>query len=71
MSELDRRGPRCRATIDVSYQPEALSVCLFRSKCANGMRTAADKSRIDGVATYGRFRQFQVKVDEKIGPSKK
>jgi hypothetical protein len=29
------------------------------------------RSRIDGVATYGRFRQFQVKVDETIGPIKK
>jgi hypothetical protein len=25
-------------------------------------------SRVDGVATYSRFRQFQVKVDEKIAP---
>jgi hypothetical protein len=30
-----------------------------------------DKSTIDGFATYGRLRQFQVKVDEKLGPIKK
>ena len=24
--------------------------------------------RVDGRASYGRFRQFQVKVDEKIAP---
>jgi hypothetical protein len=23
---------------------------------------------VDGTATYGRFRQFQVKVDEKLAP---
>jgi hypothetical protein len=27
-----------------------------------------DNTRIDGTATYSRFRQFQVKVDEKIAP---
>jgi hypothetical protein len=27
-------------------------------------------SLVEGRATYGRFRQFQVKVDEKIGPIK-
>ena len=29
-----------------------------------------DGSRTEGVATYGHFRQFQVKVDEKIAPIK-
>jgi hypothetical protein len=29
-----------------------------------------DGSRTEGVATYSRFRQFQVKVDEKIAPIK-
>jgi hypothetical protein len=28
-------------------------------------------SRISGVATYGRFRQFQVSVDEQMAPVKK
>ena len=27
-----------------------------------------DGSRVDGEATYSRFRQFQVKVDEKLAP---
>lgn len=27
-----------------------------------------DGSRVEGTATYGRFRQFQVKVDEKLAP---
>ena len=27
-----------------------------------------DGSRVDGTATYRRFRQFQVKVDEKLAP---
>jgi hypothetical protein len=30
-----------------------------------------DKSRTEAVATYGRFRQFQVKVDETFEPVKK
>jgi hypothetical protein len=29
-----------------------------------------DASRLDGKATYGKFRQFQVKVDENIAPIK-
>ena len=27
-------------------------------------------ARVSGIATYGRFRQFQVKVDERIAPVK-
>lgn len=29
-----------------------------------------NSARIDGAATYGKFRQFQVKVDDKIAPIK-
>jgi hypothetical protein len=29
-----------------------------------------NNTRIDGAATYGKFRQFQVRVDEKIAPIK-
>jgi hypothetical protein len=29
-----------------------------------------DRSRVTGTASYGKFRQFQVKVDERIAPIK-
>jgi hypothetical protein len=29
-----------------------------------------DGTKVEGTATYGKFRQFQVKVDEKIAPIK-
>jgi hypothetical protein len=40
MSELVLEDRTVRATIDVSYKPEAHLGCCFRTKCANGMRTA-------------------------------
>ena len=63
MSEMILRNREVRATIDVSYQSEPLLGFLVPV----AMRERYDgreKEHIDGVATYGRFRQFQVNTNE-------
>ena len=66
MTELVAENHEVRATIDVSYQSEpllGLLVPIEMREWYDGHRTG---SRIEAVATYGRFRQFQVNVDEKF-----
>jgi len=65
VSELVARNRSVDGTVDVSYQSEPLLGLLVpiemreRYKDQHGVR-------IEAVATYGRFRQFQVSVDEKF-----
>ncbi len=66
MSELivgnrDRTGK-----IDVSYQSEPLLGLLVPIEMRERYEERRTKSRIEGVATYGRFRQFNVQVQEDI-----
>jgi hypothetical protein len=70
MSELTAKTGRVRATIDVSYQSEPLVGLLVPIEMRERY-TTRDAERIDGVATYGRFRQFTVTVEEEIGTVKK
>jgi len=66
MTELVARNRDVRATIDVSYQSEpllGLLVPIEMREWYDNMRTG---SHAEAVATYGRFRQFQVNVDEKF-----
>ena len=70
MSELTANTRRIRATIDVSYQSEPLVGLLVPIEMRERYATR-DAERIDGVATYGRFRQFTVTVEEEIGTVKK
>jgi hypothetical protein len=71
MSELVVDNRRVRATIDVSFQSEPLLGILVPI----GMRARYHIKRsgtiVEGRATYGRFRLFQVNVDEKLAPLKK
>jgi hypothetical protein len=63
ISELVARNRQVRGTVDVSYQSEPLLGLLVPIE----MRERYDDhhgARIEAIATYGRFRQFQVKVDE-------
>jgi hypothetical protein len=63
ISELVARNRKVRGTVDVSYQSEPLLGLLVPIE----MRERYDDhhgARIEAIATYGRFRQFQVKVDE-------
>ena len=65
ISELVARNRAVNGIVDVSYQSDPLLGLLVPVE----MRERYDDrhgARIQAIATYGRFRQFQVKVDEKI-----
>jgi len=66
MSELVMDGADVSAVIDVSYQSEPL--LGFRVPIEMRERYVARYELVEGVATYGRFRQFQVRTDEEIAP---
>jgi hypothetical protein len=65
MSELVARDRNVRGTVDVSYQSEPLVGCLVPIEMREDYQSRRG-SHITGSATYGRFRQFQVNVDEKF-----
>jgi hypothetical protein len=70
-SELTAQDIDIRGTVEVSYQPEPQLGLLVPVEMREHYDIRRDGSRVDGIATYGRFRQFQVKVDEKLEPIKK
>ena len=67
-SELIAEDPIIRGVVDVEYQIEPAVGLLVPIEMRERYELRRDGSRVDGTATYGRFRQFQVKVDEKIAP---
>lgn len=71
MTELILENRAIRGTINVNYQSEPLVGLLVPIEMRERYDRLRDRSVIDGFATYGRFRQFQVKVDEKLGPIKR
>jgi hypothetical protein len=64
MSELVAQNRRLRATIDVSYQSEPLLGLLVPIEMREWYDNMRTRSHIQAVATYGRFRQFQVNTDQ-------
>jgi hypothetical protein len=64
MSELVMSNSEVNAVIDVSYQSESLLGFMVPAEMRERYRGGSD--RVEGVATYGRFRQFQVKTGEAI-----
>jgi hypothetical protein len=58
MSELINDNREVRATIDVSYQSEPLVGFLVPIEMREQYQGRPDGVRIDGTATYGRFRQL-------------
>jgi hypothetical protein len=68
MSELTADNRNIHAIIDVSYQSEPLLGLLVPIEMRERYESHRSGTRIEGRATYGRFRQFQVKVDEKLAP---
>jgi hypothetical protein len=58
-------GRDVEAVINVSYQSEP--VLGFRVPLEMRERYRSHDERVEGVASYGRFRQFQVRTDEQIG----
>ena len=65
MSELVAKNRAVAATVDVSYQSEPLVGFLVPVEMRENY---ADRrgARIEGTAEYGRFRQFQVNVNEQF-----
>lgn len=70
MSELVAQDFALRATVGVSYDSEPLAGLLVPVEMRERYDVRKDGSRINGTATYSRFRQFQVKVDEKFAQIK-
>ena len=70
MSELVVNTRVAKAIVDVSYQSEPLLGLLVPVEMRESYE-AVNGERIEGTATYGRFRQFQVKVDETLAPIRK
>ena len=67
-SEMIAEDPIIKGTIDVEYQIEPSVGLLVPVEMRERYEIRRDGARVDGTATYGRFRQFQVKVDEKLAP---
>jgi hypothetical protein len=63
MTELVAKNRQVTATVDVSYQSEPLIGFLVPVEMRENYRDR-NGARVEGVAEYGRFRQFQVNVDE-------
>ncbi len=70
MSELIAEDTLVAGTIVVKYQQDVLADLLVPVLMRERYYERRNTARIDGAATYGKFRQFQVKVDEKIAPIK-
>jgi hypothetical protein len=64
ISELVMEKGDIRAVIDVRYQSEPLFG--VRVPVAMHERYRARSDRVEGIANYGKFRQFQVRTDEVI-----
>lgn len=64
MTELVLKDRDVNAIIDVSYQSEPLLGFLVPIEMRERYDGRFDRSRIEGVATYGRFRHFQVDTTE-------
>jgi hypothetical protein len=64
MTELILESRDVRATIDVSYQSEPLLGFFIPIEMRERYDGRRDKAHIEGTATYGRFRQFQVNTNE-------
>ena len=70
MSELIAEDGQVRALIDVSYQSEPIVGFFVPIEMRERYEGRVDGSLIEGTAVYGKFRQFQVTVEENIPPVK-
>jgi hypothetical protein len=66
MTELVAEDRSVRATIDVTFRSEPLDGMLLPLSMRERYEGRRSKSLIEGSATYDRFRQFTVNVDEKF-----
>jgi dUTPase len=67
-SELVAEDLMLKGTIDVDYQLEPTIGLLVPNTMRERYEIRRDGSRVEGEASYSHFRQFQVKVDEKLTP---
>ena len=67
-SELVLEDPIIKGIVDVEYHIEPAVGLLVPVEMRERYEIRREGSRVDGTAAYGRFRQFQVKVDEKLAP---
>jgi hypothetical protein len=70
ISELIAEDVTLEGAIVVKYQPGPVPDLLVPIAMRERYLERRSGIHIAGAATYGRFRQFQVKVDEKIAPIK-
>jgi hypothetical protein len=70
MSELIAGDATVEGQIDVSYQSQPLLGLLVPVEMREKYHVTREHTTVEGTATYTNFRQFQVKVDEKLGPVK-
>lgn len=66
MSELSVGDRQRTGTVTVSYQSEPVLGLLVPIEMREQYEERRSRSRIEGAATYGRFRQFSVQVDERV-----
>jgi hypothetical protein len=66
MTELVAEDRTVRATIDVGFRSEPLDGMLLPQVMRERYEGRTNKSVIEGWATYDKFRQFTVNVDEKF-----
>ena len=67
-SELVAEDLTIKGIIDVDYAIEPAMDLLVPVSMRERYDIRHDGSRVDGEASYTRFRRFQVKVDEKLAP---
>ena len=70
MSEMILENASIRGTVLVNFQSEPLLGLLVPIEMKERYDKTRDGQVIDGFATYGKFRQFKVTVDERLGPIK-
>ena len=71
MSELELDATGARAVITVTYAVQPLLGFLIPSEMRERYDRLRNGTSVEGFASYGRTRQFQVLVDETLGPIKK
>jgi hypothetical protein len=69
-SELIAEDTMIQGIVDVEYRLEPTIGLLVPIAMRERYEIRREGSRIDGMAAYSRFRQFQVRVDEKLAPIK-
>jgi hypothetical protein len=69
-SELIAQDVALAGTIVVTYRADLLAGLLVPAAMRERYDERRTGVRISGSATYGKYRQFQVKVDERIAPIK-